>query len=98
MSNVILISKSDFGYMAERHFKGRFAITNRRDSDHRISLRLANAMNNHSAIVLSVAQERRTTDSPDGMTWRTVRLLSAYKTEDDKLCVIEIAPPEKGAK
>lgn len=94
IGNVILIAKSDFGYMEERNFQGRFAIRNRRASSICTSARLADALETENkSILLSIAQERRTTNSPDGATWRTVKLLSAYKTEDGKLCVIEIEPP-----
>lgn len=95
LGNIIRIAKSDFDYMAERHFAGRFAIYNRRDgSGHMTSSRIAALLSrNEKTIVLSIAQKRRDTKSPDGATWRTVRLLSAYRTEDGKLCVIEIAPP-----
>lgn len=94
IGNIVLICKSDFDYMRERGFRGRFTILNKRNSNgitH--SVRLANALNgDDNTIVLSVATERRTTKSPDGATWRTVRLVSAYKTEDGKFCVIEISP------
>ena len=97
IGNVIRIAKSDFGYMEERNFQGRFAIRNRCVSNSICtSARLANALETENkSILLSIAQERRTTNSPDGATWRTVRLLSAYKTEDGKLCVIEIESPRK---
>lgn len=95
IGNVILIAKSDFGYMEEHNFQGRFAIRNRRASSSiYTSARLAVALETEDkSILLSIAQERRTTNSPDGATWRTVKLLSAYKTKDGKLCVIEIEPP-----
>ena len=93
LGNVILVSKGDFEYMAERRFKGRFSIANRLLNGHFTSHRIAVALEGDKTILLSVAQERRTTGCPDGATWRTVRLVSAYKTEDGKLCVIEIEPP-----
>ena len=101
LGNIILIAKGDFDYMAERHFTGRFAIYNRKTGNgHMTSSRIAALLSrNEETIILSIAQENRNTKSPDGATWRTVRLLSAYKTEDGKLCVIKIAPPDaKGGK
>lgn len=101
IGNVILIAKSDFGYMEERNFHGRFSIRNRwTPNGLTISERLATILQRgDDTVLLSIPRVKRTTNSPDGATWRTVRLLSAYKTEDDKLCVIEIEPPRKdGAK
>ena len=100
ISNIVLICKSDFDYMREREFRGRFTILNKRNgSGITHSVRLANALNgDDKTIVLSVATERRTTKSPDGATWRTVRLVSAYKTDDNKLCVIEITTEKDGDK
>ena len=93
--NPILISKADFDYMEERSFHGRFTIVNRAiSSKKRTSMRLAAVLKKEDRnIVLSIAQERRTANSPDGATWRTVRLLSAFKPDDSKYCVIEIEPP-----
>ena len=94
-SNLIPISKTNFEYMRERHFRGRFAICNRNTGTLRVASRLAKALDrSDTTIVLSIAQEPRNTTSPDGATWRTVQLKSAYRTEDDNLCVIEIAPKE----
>jgi hypothetical protein len=92
IGNTILVAKGDFDYIEQRKFKGRFTILNKHSGNHTTAYRLAVALENNSTICLSIAQERRTTKMPDGATWRTVRLVSAYKTEDGKLCVIEIEP------
>lgn len=98
IGNKIHISKADFDYMQSRNFKGRFAIRNRRiGHELTLSTRLAVALGNkakQSVIVLNVANKPMTTTGVDGVTWRTVRLISAYKSEDGKVCVIEIAPIE----
>lgn len=100
IGNRIHISKADFDYMQTRNFKGRFAVRNRKlNLDRTISARLAAALGNKAkpgVIVLSIANKPKTTTGADGATWRTVRLISAYKSEDEKLCVIEIAPIEGG--
>ena len=102
IGNRIDISKADFDYMQSRNFKGRFAVMNRKlNLERTISVRLAAALGNKakpSVIVLSIANKPKTTTGADGATWRTVRLISAYKSEDGKLCVIEIEPIEGGAK
>ena len=101
--NIIAVAKSDYRYIEERNFHGRFAITNRRGVEYTHSERIAE--------VVAAAEEegvkplirlvswaksgmKINTESPDGATWRTVELLSAYKTPDGKLVVIEIAPPK----
>lgn len=95
IGNIIPISKSDFAYMEERSFHGRFAIRNNRTTNRlTISERLATILQRGDVtVLLSIPSVKRTTKSPDGATWRTVKLLSAHKTEDGKLCVIEIKPP-----
>lgn len=102
IGNRIHISKADFDYMQTRNFKGRFAVKNRKiNLERTLSVRLAAALGNkmkRGVIVLSIANKPKTTTGADGATWRTVRLISAYKSEDGKLCVIEIAPMEGGAK
>lgn len=101
IGNRIHVSKADFDYMQTRNFKGRFAIRNRRVGlAMTLSTRLAVALGNKEkpgVIVLNVVNKSKTTTGADGATWRTVRLISAYKSEDGKLCVIEIAPMEGGA-
>lgn len=101
IGNRIPISKADFDYMQTRNFKGRFAVMNRKiNLERTLSVRLAATLGNKekpSVIVLYVANKPKTTTGMDGETWRTVRLISAYKSEDGKLCVIEIAPIEGGA-
>lgn len=92
IGNTILVAKRDFNHIEQRNFKGRFTILNRQRGNHTTAYRLAVALENDKTICLSVAQENRTTKSPNGATWRTVKLLSAFKTEDGKLCVIEIEP------
>ena len=90
--NIIRISKSDYEYIEERRFEGRFAITNKMANGITTAYRLAAALDRDGKIVLSISGENRTTKMPDGATWRTVRLVSAFKTEDGKPCVIEIEP------
>lgn len=101
IGNRIPISKADFDYMQTRNFKGRFAVRNRKIGLERVvSERLAAALGNKakpSVIILSIANKPKTTIGADGETWRTVRLISAYKSEDGNLCVIDIAPIEGGA-
>ena len=101
IGNRIHVSKADFDYMQTRNFKGRFAVKNRKiGHEMTLSARLAVALGNKAkpgVIVLNVANKPKTTTGADGATWRTVRLISAYKSDDGKLCVIEIAPIEGGA-
>ena len=101
IGNRIDISKADFDYMQSRDFKGRFTVRNRKlNLERTISARLAAALESKTkpgVIVLGIANKPKTTTGADGATWRTVRLISAYKSEDGKLCVIEIAPMEGGA-
>lgn len=102
IGNRIDISKADFDYMQSRNFKGRFTVKNRKiNLERTLSVRLAAALGNKTkrgVIVLSIANKPKTTTGADGATWRTVRLISAYKSEDGKLCVIEIEPIDGGAK
>lgn len=99
--NRIYVGQADFDYMQTRNFKGRFAVRNRKIGlSMTLSARLAVALEKKakpSVIVLDVVNKPKTTTGVDGATWRAVRLVSAYKSEDGKLCVIEIAPIEGGA-
>lgn len=105
-SNVIGVAKKDFDYIAERNFKGRFAITNRRGMAYTHSERIARIVEwakltgTTPAICIAQAKSTGTTktgkSAPDGATWRTVEVVSAFKADDGKLVVIEIMPPKTG--
>ena len=107
LNNVISIGRSDYRYIEDRHFCGRFAITNRRGCGYthaeRIAKITAAAKEDGVKPTICLAQRdgsgtKINTASPDGATWRTVELLSAFKTSDDKLVVIEIAQPKAKGK
>ena len=103
ISNTFFCSKADFGYMSERKFCGRYAISNRKANGltyaERIATIISTTQPDKPTIRLVANGEKVNTTSPDGATWRTLELRSAYKSPDGKLVVIEIAPKSnKGAR
>ena len=95
MSHKLPISKSDFLYIQERHFRGRFTITNCGGFT-LTSIRLAEILSSNHLLTLKIDGTKIDTVSPDGSEWRTVKLMSAFKTSDGKFCVIDIEPPTVG--
>lgn len=92
-NNFVSIPKSDFVYMAEQKFCGWFAIRNCARNREFLSVRLMRMLEDGARTIrLRIVNSKMDLKLPDGATWHTVMLVSAYKDASGKRVAIHIEP------
>ena len=90
--NVVAVSKTDFEYMAQQKFCGWFALKNAVRNKELLSERLALMLKDGAkpTVRLKIVNAKQDSQSPDGATWRTVRLVSAYRDASGRRVAVNI--------